>query len=103
MSKSFLPINSVEKYLKRIIKDAKFKDIKKEINDMFFTVESVDAILSDYTAEKDNNGKALYRKLLSNLEKRRISEEAFIKELCDIIIKYVDFTSFEDDLKRKLT
>ena len=103
LPKTFLPINSIEKYLKRIIEDTKYKSIKKEINDMFFTVDSVDEILSDYFAENDNNGKALYRKLLLNLEKRGISEEAFVKELCDLIIKYISFNDLENNLRQKLT
>ena len=56
-----------------------------------------------FYSENDNNGKSLYRKLLQNLDNRSISEESFIKELCDIITKNMDFSDFEKDLKERLS
>lgn len=103
LPKNFLPISSIEKYLLRIITDPSLKSVKKAVNDMFFNVDSIDAILVDYNAENDRGGKALYRKLLNNLEKRGIAEESFIKELCDIIICNVDFNVLIEDLKEKLS
>ena len=100
--KSFLPINSIEKYLYKVITTPSLSKIKKEINDSFFVVESLDDILADYYSEGDNNGKSLYRKLLQNIEKRGVSEEAFVKELCDIIMRYENFTEFATELKTKV-
>ena len=77
--------------------------IKKEINDSFFMVESLDDLLADYYSEGDNSGKSLYRKLLKNLENRGISEEAFVKELCDVIMRYENFASFATELKSKIS
>ena len=102
LPKSFLPIKSIEKYLYKVITTPSMKKIKKEINDGFFNVNSIDAILADYYSEGDNNGKNLYRKLLQDLEKRGIVEEVFVKELCDIIMKHENFESFIADLKSKL-
>ena len=102
LPKTFLPINSIEKYLCNVITDSKLKNVKKAINDAFFNVDSIDAILADYISKGDDNGKALYRKLLQNLEKRKMSEELFITELCDIIIDNVDFSDFEKQLTEKL-
>lgn len=109
LPKLFLPINSIEKYLYKICTNSKYKSVKKEVNDLFFNVESIDYILVQYNfnrdicqKRKDDDGKDLYRDLLHSLEKRRISEEAFIKGLCDIIIKYNNFSSFDAALTSML-
>lgn len=108
LPKTFLPINSIEKYLYKVCMDSSYKEIKREINDIFFNVESIDAIISDYNfctnhSSKDDNGKRLYRKLLNNLEKRNVSEESFIKELCEIIMRHEDFEPFKKQLVSKIT
>ena len=102
-SKLFLPISSIEKYLYKIITDPNYNQIKKEINDHFFNVESLDSILASYYKEGDNNGKHLYQKIRANLEKRHISEDVFIKDLCPIIMKHTNFTSFESSLTNILS
>ena len=45
LPKIFLPINSIEKYLSKIIENPSLRKVKKEINDTFFNVESIDEIL----------------------------------------------------------
>ncbi len=102
-SKLFLPIGSIEKYLLKVITDPSYRQIKKEINDHFFYIESLDSILANYYKDGDNTGKHLYQKLRANLEKRRISEDAFIKDLCPIIMKHTNFTSFESSLAHLLS
>lgn len=102
LQKMFLPINSIEKYLHKVCTNTSYRNIKREINDTFFNVESIDAILVDYIQTGDDNGKALYRKLLSNLEKRSISEESFVKELCEIILKHENFTPFASELTSRI-
>lgn len=103
LQKMFLPINSIEKYLYKVCTDSTYKNIKRRINDTFFNVESIDDILADYVQDNDNNGKALYRKLLCNLEKRNISEDSFIRELCSIIMDVVSFDSFASELKSRIS
>lgn len=103
LQKMYLPINSIEKYLHKVCTNSSYKEIKREINDRFFNVESIDAILTDYIQSGDNSGKALYRKLLGNLEKRYITEEAFIKELCEIIMRHENFSVFSAELTSRLT
>ena len=102
-SKLFLPIGSIEKYLLKVITDPNYSQIKKEINDHFFYIESLDSILASYYKDGDNSGKHLYQKLRTNLEKRHISEDAFIKDLCPIIMKHTNFTSFESSLAHLLS
>lgn len=99
----FLPINSIEKYLYNVCTDSSYKNIKRKVNDTFFNVESIDDILADYVQDNDNNGKSLYRKILSNLEKRNISEDSFIKELCSIIMNTNSFESFASELRSRVS
>lgn len=105
-TKLFLPINSVEKYLYKVITTNYNLKLKKEINDFFFNIESLDYILADYfksSVNSDDDGKTLYKELRKNLNKRNISEDAFIKELCSIIMQFEDFSAFESSLSTLLT
>lgn len=102
LQKMFLPINSIEKYLYKVCTNSSYRDVKREINDTFFNVQSIDEILTDYIQTGDNNGKALYRKILNNLEKRGIAEETFVKELCDIIMHHEDFSVFSSEISSRL-
>ena len=101
--KLFLPINSIEKYLYKVCTDSAYKDVKRKINDTFFMVDSMDSILAECNASKKADGKTLYKQLLKKLEKYGMSEEAFIKELSEIIMKFVDFSPFVKILKQHLT
>ena len=82
----------------------KNKNIKKAINDRFFLVDSLDAVLAEYhsSMKKDNDGKILYDFIIRKLEKRRISEEQFINGLVSIIMIHVDFTAFKEELSKML-
>lgn len=105
LPKLYLPIGSIEKHLRKVIIDDEIPNERKEINDTFFNVDSIDTIIADYYKDgsrDDNNGKILYDKLIQDLNKRHIDEQIFVKELCTIIRKYVDFTSFEESLKKKI-
>lgn len=102
LQKTFLPISSIEKYLHKVCIDMHYKDIKRRINDTFFNVESIDDILAEYVTEGDNSGKVLYRKLINNIEKRGISEDSFVKSLCDIIMDTTSFEAFTNDLTSRL-
>ena len=103
--KLFLPIKSLEKYLYDVLIAKSDNIVKKEINDMFFSVESIDELLAAYyrgESRNDNNGKTLYKRILKSLEARRISEEVFVRDLAKIIMKNHDFSLFEKRLKEAL-
>lgn len=102
LQKMFLPINSIEKYLYKVCTNNSCSKVKREVNDTFFNVESLDEILADYVESGDNNGKALYRRILNNLERRGITEESFIKELCEIIMRHENFSAFSSELTSRL-
>ena len=101
LHKLFLPVQSIEKYLYSVLIEDPIRNVKKEINDTFFSVESIDEILTSFctgNSRNDKNGKNLYKKIIDNLEKRNISEESFVEELSNIIMKNHNFESFEEGL-----
>jgi hypothetical protein len=116
LKKLFLPINSVEKYLYKILIGAANLPMKKQINDKFFQVESLDSLIAGYKNNEeqsrkllldkyreDNDGKRLYNHLLRNLRSHQITEEIFIMGLYEIIIHNVNFDSFYNNLREELT
>lgn len=113
VKKLFLPVNSVEKYLKKVLLDSPIVRVKKRINDVFFSVKSVNSIIDEYNAterelaksqgknyRQDPDGKRLYTMLLKDLKERKISEENFINSLYKIIKENVDFTAFYASLRK---
>lgn len=101
LKKLFLPITSVEKYLYKVCNDRNFKDMKNTINDNYFDVDSMDNIKE--TVPDNADGKSLYNALITNLKKRSISEDSFVRELCRIIKQKVNFTDFENTIEQMLT
>lgn len=108
LPKSFLPIPSIEKYLRKkciIENDLKFI---KLINDKYFRVRSLRDIINDYKNDprtqtgKDNDGKNFYKVVISNLESSGISEQSFITYLCDDICEYEDISGFVASISKLL-
>lgn len=58
-AKLFLPIPSIEKYLKDKLIDNLDSTIKKKINDTFFSVSSLDSVISEYRIKEKN--KKIYK------------------------------------------
>ncbi|MDR2376252.1 MAG: AAA family ATPase [Treponema sp.] len=116
VKKLFLPINSVEKYLANVLLQRPDLALKKEINDKFFQIESLENLVDEYRKNEDKNkkalddkyrddsdGKRLYNFLLRNLKSHQISEEVFVAGLYEIIIKHVDFSTFYDNLQKEVS
>lgn len=108
MPKRFLPISCIEKYLKAVLIEQKNAKIYKRINDSLFQLTSLSEVISDYKNklspnEKDKNGKIFYKRLLSTVKDRNISEEQFVHLISDIIMEEVDFTDFNNQLKELLS
>ena len=108
LPKSFLPIPSIEKYLRKkciIEKDTTFI---KQINDKYFAVRSLNDIINDYSNDPrtkmgfDNDGKNFYKVVISNLEKNGMLETQFINYLCEDICSYEDISGFVSSLTRLL-
>lgn len=109
LTKSFLPIPSIEKYLrKKCIVDGDQVFIK-QINDKYFGIRSLKDIINDYKNDartkntKDNDGKAFYKVVIANLEKSGITEQTFITYLCEDICSYEDISGFIDRMKKLLS
>lgn len=109
LPKCFLPIQSIEKYLRRkclVEKDQKFI---KQINDKYFRIRSLKDIINDYNNDPrtkngyDNDGKAFYKVIIVNLERSGISEQAFTTYLCDDICSYENTDGFVENLKKLLS
>ena len=107
LPKCFLPIPSVEKYLKKKLVDEPDRVFIKQIGDRYFTQRSLDDIIADYMNDprtsKDNDGKNLYKVITSNLDRIGISEEEFIKYLADDIYDYENPQKFVETLKKQLS
>ncbi len=109
LPKCFLPIPSVEKYLKKKLIDEPDKAFIKLIGDKYFNQRSLQDIILDYKNDprtkisNDNDGKNFYKIICSNLEKIGMNEEKFIQYLSDDIYKYEKPIKFVDSLKKLLS
>ena len=109
LPKCFLPIPSVEKYLKGKFVDSPDRTFIKIIGDKYFALRSLQDIINDYCnddrtkAGKDNDGKNLYSVLIANLDRAGISEVDFIKYIADDIYEYENPTTFVESLTRLLS
>ena len=108
LPKCFLPIPSIEKYLKAKLIDTPDLTFIKIIGDKYFTQRSLQSILLDYINDfrtknnTDNDGKNLYKVLSSNLYKSGIDEDRFVMYLCDDIFAYEDLSKFIGTLSNLL-
>lgn len=104
---TYLPVKSIEKYLKKKLISEEDIDFIKLIGDKYFTQRSLADIISDYKQNypvgKDNNGKKLYKMICSNLLKNGISAEKFLQYLCEDIYEYENFTQFIKTISRMLS
>lgn len=94
LPKCFLPIPSIEKYLKEKFVDAPDKNFITLIGDKYFNQRALKDIIQDYESDPrtqsghDKDGKNLYKILLSNLKTIGITETDFIKYITDDIYDY---------------
>lgn len=108
LQKCFLPIPSIEKYLKQKLIDNPDLTFIKLIGDKYFTQRSLKDIILDYKNDErtqksnDNDGKNFYKILCSNLHDIGIDEDSFIKYLCDDIYSYEDLSKFISTLAKLL-
>ena len=109
LPKSFLPIPSIEKYLRKKCIVDNDQAFIKQINDKYFGIRSLKDIINDYKNDtrtkntKDNDGKAFYKVVIANLERSGITEQAFITYLCEDICSYEDISGFVDRMKKLLS
>lgn len=104
LPKAFIPIKSIEKFIKKKFIIEKDKNFIKLIGDKYFTQKSLNEIISEYIfdprSQYDKNGKKLYDKMLKELENVKISENEFIKSFCEDITNYIpdEYKKFAESL-----
>ncbi len=109
LPKCFLPIPSVEKYLKNKLLDSPDKKFIKLIGDKYFDQRSLSDIIFDYTNDdrtinsKDNSGKNFYKVIIANIIKNGMTEADFLKYLADDIYDYEQPIKFVENLKKLLS
>lgn len=109
LPKCFLPIQSIEKYLRKKCIVERDQAFIKAINDKYFRIRSLKDIINDYNNDPrtrggfDNDGKAFYKVIIANLEKSGIAEQAFTTYLCDDICSYENISGFVENMKKLLS
>lgn len=86
---NYLPIESLEKYLKSKLFDNVDHRLFRQLNDFVFHQISLNQIIDDYRASnepiKDNNGKKLYERIDKELRARNKSRT----EIIEMIVEYL--------------
>lgn len=109
LPKCFLPIPSIEKYLKKKIVDEPDKNFITLIGDKYFNQRPLKDIIQDYKSDprtqsgNDKDGKNLYKIILSNLKAIGITETDFIKYITDDIYDYEKPQKFVTALTKLLS
>ena len=109
LPKCFLPIPSVEKYLKSKLVDAPDKEFIKLLGDKYFNQRSLSDIIKDYlnddrtSSSNDKDGKNFYSVIRANLNRIGISESDFIKYLSNDIYEYEKPIKFVESIKKLLS
>lgn len=86
---NFLPIESLEKYLKSKLFDNVDHKLFRHLNDFVFHQVSLNQIIDEYRSsgesEKDNNGKKLYSRIDSELRARNKDRNEIIEMVVDYL------------------
>ncbi|MCB8766851.1 hypothetical protein L2E68_00900 [Planktothrix agardhii 1029] len=89
IAKNYLPIESLEKYLKTNLHDDVDHKLFRTLNDFIFHQVSLTQIIDDYKTNtdvsKDKNGKKLYKLIDSELRERGKSRS----DIVEIVVEYL--------------
>lgn len=103
---SFLPVQSLEKYLREIVIETPNYDQIKKIGDSLFTNRHITDVINEYKREteegKDQTGKRLLKYLLNELNNIGVSDENFYKFISNLIIEEVDTEGLFNRINRVL-
>lgn len=104
LKKNFLPIQSLEKYLKKSLVSEPNDLFARQLGDTFYRVRSLSDIVRDYKgnpgSSKDNNGKGLLLVLKSCAVEQGHNEDTFLRELCGFISSFEKLDSLSAGLKK---
>ena len=102
--KCFIPVPSIEKYLKKKCIDKVDEKFIKYIGDKYFNQRSLKDIISDYKNDggEDKDGKKFYKSLIGELSRIGKTKEVFVRDFCDDIFKFEDVSNFRESLRKLL-
>jgi predicted ATPase len=113
LPKIFLPIKSIEKYIKEKLVTKPDATFFKIFGDDFYASKSLTGIIDEYQNEllkkekkkdkEDNDGKFLWEKLKYYALTQGLSEDVFENNVCQFVYKQNSFVSLENFLIKKLT
>ena len=100
----FLPIPSVEKFMYKVAVEGSYPEVKRQINDTFFIVSSLDEIVSEYNRDpaRKQGDKSFYKYIVSELDSIDTKEEVFIDGLVKIISEQINVSKFIESLRNFL-
>lgn len=107
LKKLFLPIKSLEKYIKKMLVTEPDDRFARQLGDTFYRVRSLNDIVNDYRnspkSVSDNNGKGLLLVLKSCAVEQGHSEDVFLRELCAFISRFENLDKLASGIKRLCT
>lgn len=105
LGKRFLPIKSMEKYIRENLVVSPNAEFAKKFGDTFFSYKSLNEILSEYREKKKDtkDGKELWNYLIEYAMQQGKSKELFESEVCEFIYENEDFSSLDNHLKTVLS
>lgn len=104
LRKIFFPILSIEKCLFNILYKGDNKSLKKKINDCFFTVKSVDTLITEFNKSGTKvDNKKFYSFIKKDLALRKIDENEFIISLLPILFSEISVDDFTTCLGKMLS
>lgn len=100
LSKRFLPIKSLEKYILEKLITNPDHQFARDFGDNFFRIRSLKNIIDDYKSktQKDNDGKILFMVLKSCATEQGYTDEAFKKDACNFISERENLTKLENSI-----
>lgn len=91
---AFLPIPSLEKYLHEHLIDQVDASFFRELNDRFYRKTSLDQVIAEYQeAGIERKGKKLWQRMVSAIADEGMSENEFLREICNSIYSRLDVES----------
>lgn len=97
---TYLPIQSLEKYLHHHLVLNVDKFFFRTINDSFFRRISLDDIIREYQNDSiDNKGKKLWNMMVSKISDDGMSEKEFLREICLTIYERIDTEKLSTRIK----
>lgn len=90
---NYLPIESLEKFLRQRLFVSVDHTLKRQLNDYFFHNKSLDSILEEYKktdTSNDVNGKKLYERIENEMNNMRIEREVLIEYIVNYLIDQND-------------